>query len=267
VQLSSDGAAYTFTTPKPGGAAGETLTWLVTNLGHTGYPFDLRSIRDGAVQVGDTNDAYEYGFRLASNNRTYGTQAHGGEILLSLALYVDGVQVELGRNQSLQGGELALVENTQLGDSDYPDLGAVRREYRFNAQGLDLDLVTTWNTSVSLTTAYQAMFAVVNGAAVSSMGYVDGYPGGPFSLTSDNGSIKGVAASFLAYEWNLSNSRVATLQVVGLDSYMNTYNLFIQDSAQDNKIYFLRQARNYTPAVGETWHTVSQYRVFNGSHP
>jgi hypothetical protein len=238
----------------------------VTNLGHPGLPFDLRGIQDGTVQVGDTNDAFEYAYRVAANNRTYGTQSHGGETLVSLALYIDGVQVNMERNQTLQGTDIILVENTQLGDSTYPNLGTVRREYHFNWQGLDLDLTTTWNTSVSLTSAYQAMLSVVDGAAISTMGYVNGYSA-PFNLTDNNNSAKGITTSLKAYEWNNLNNRVVTLEVVSMDPFMNIYNMFIQDSAQDNKIYFLRQARNYTVSVGETWHTMGRYRVFNGSHP
>jgi hypothetical protein len=131
---------------------------------------------------------------------------------------------------------------------------------------LDLDLSTTWNTSVPLNAAYQAMFSVVEGATVSSAGFVDGYTT-PFSLTDNNNSIKGRTFSMKAWAWNNTNNRVATLEITGQDPFLNTANMFIQDSSQDNKLYFLRQNTNYTPGAGETWHVVNRYRVFNGIHP
>jgi hypothetical protein len=43
--------------------------------------------------------------------------------------------------------------------------------------------------------------------------------------------------------------------------------MFIQDSVEDNKIYFLRQAQGYQVGVGETWHVTNRYRIYNGAHP
>jgi hypothetical protein len=230
--------------------------------------YDLRGILErtsvSSVQVGDTNDAYEYAYRVG--NTIYGTQNHGGETLLSVALYVDGVQVNLGNNQTASGNNIRLVETTRLGDAALPNLASITRQYHFTSLGLDLELNTTWNTSVSLAAAYQAMFSVVDAANISTMGFVDAYSA-PFSLTSNDGSIKGRTQSLKAHVWNNANARVCTLEIVSPDGYLDVYSMFFQDSSQDNKIYFLRQEVGYVVSVGEAWHVINRYRVFNGSHP
>jgi hypothetical protein len=270
VYRSVDGTSYIFTTPKTGAAAGDVLEWTLTNLNHQGMTYDLRGILEvtntGQVQVGDVNDAYEYAYRVGDT--IYGTQNHGGETLLGFALYVDGVQVSLGNNQSATGTHIRLVQNTRLGDGALPNLASITRQYHFTSQGLDLELNTTWNTSVTLAAAYQAMFSVVDANNVSTMGYVE-YYSAPFSLTADDGSVKGVTQSLKAYEWNNANPRVVTLEITSPDGYLSSYNMFIQDSSQDNKMYFLRHplGGSYTVDVGEAWHVTNRYRVFNGSHP
>ena len=232
--------------------------------------YDLRGILEvtngGSTLVGDTNDAYEYAYRVSENNRIYGTQNHGGETLLSFTLYVNGVPVSLGNNQSASGSNIRVVQTTRLGDGDFPNLASITRQYHFTSQGLDLEMTTTWNTAIHLAAAYQAMFSVVDAANVSTVGFVDGF-GAPFSLTTDDGSIKGNTTSLKAYEWNTANSRVVSLEIVSQDGFMNVYQMFIQDSSQDNKIYFLRQETGYQVGMGETWHVTNRYRVYNGAHP
>jgi hypothetical protein len=143
----------------------------------------------------------------------------------------------------------------------------VTRAYRFFELGLDLDLTTTWTNPRALSYSFQGLFPIVEGASVSSMGFVDGYSA-PFSLTSNNNSIKGNIYSLKAWAWNLLNNRVLTLQITPIDSLLTSAaRLLFQDGSAENKVHFWRQAANYTPAVGETWHVLNQYRVNRGAHP
>lgn len=257
VNLNSNGITYTFTTNN---GTTEPVTWIITNLSRTGMPFDLRGVWEGTAQVGDDDDVYEYAFRVGNN--IYGTLGHGDETLLGLSLYVNGLPVQIARGQTLQGSNIVLIEDTRIGDGTIPNLATVKRQYKFSQQGLDLELTITWNTSVTMSYGYYAMFSVVDHPSVSTWGYTSA----PFRLTSNDGSIKGVSLSESAFAWNEMNNRVVSLESIPYgNSIPVTRATFIQDSLEDNKIYFRVSA--YTPQVGEVWHVNNRYRVSRGSHP
>jgi hypothetical protein len=218
------------------------------------------------VMLGSASSAYEYLYR--ANNLYYGTQTRpGSESLLSMSMSLDGAALSLANYQTAHGYNLLITENTRMGDATIPNLADVTRAYRFFELGLDLDLTTTWTNPRALSYSFQGLFPIVEGASVSSMGFVDGYSA-PFSLTSNNNSIKGNIYSLKAWAWNLLNNRVLTLQITPIDSLLTSAaRLLFQDGSAENKVHFWRQAANYTPAVGETWHVLNQYRVNRGAHP
>jgi hypothetical protein len=219
--------------------------------------YDLRGIYDGTVRVGDTNDAYEYAYRIGS--RIYGTQNHGRETLLGMTLQVNGQAVTLAKGASLTGDVVTVIENTKLGDSVIPDLANIKREYSFTDDGLDLWLITRWLNDVTLTAAYQGMLSIVDG--VANKGFTDV----EFNLTSNNGAVKGIAKVFKTLIYGLG--RVASLEVEHQSHYpgdLPDYRMFVQDNLQDNKIYFLwrKNSNNSIPVVyGLEWDVVNKYRV------
>lgn len=212
-----------------------------------------------------SSGAWESVFKIGGT--FYGTNQHGYETTRAAMLIVDGIPCAPQANQFYVGDSVHATVDTEISADEVTPIAANHRTYRFSSDGLDMDLRTTWLTSLPIETAYQAMFPILDGPNTSGYLTFIGLKRLDMSrslldLGLDLGYLRGGLDATGVGIFNLQHARRFSMEVSDLDRNAQDTKFFVWDlpAPSYNKVYFQRQAAGYMPQPGEQWQATVKYR-------
>jgi hypothetical protein len=200
---------------------------------------------------------------------------HGYELYTNILFYENGLRIIPGIDHPITScNDLQIIENSNLLNPNNLSqvIAATTTSYDWNGQDLNIHTIYNWKINATVTTAYAAMFPIINDPTVSSIGQISGLPIENFltrTIELRGDSAKGTV-------WNNINNLHMSMEILNPSTALNNYlnngdkshgkTWFRTLNAFYNKLYITRVDSPGYESVNNTsrWDIQTRYTIWNG---